>query len=175
MVFPGPLTDLCAWVDFYTSIPQQGVKYQLWYLKCFWWRGDLYKYPMTNILKDGRVLVHLGFRLKILPMPLTDLNAWVVFCTSSPQQCVKYQLWYLKNKLRRGISINIPWKLYYGRQSSCPLRVYVRDIAQAFNWLKCLGGFLQFKPTAWCQISDLIFEKKQVWRVISINIPWKLY
>ena len=26
-VFPGPLTNLCAWVDLYTSISQQGVKY----------------------------------------------------------------------------------------------------------------------------------------------------
>jgi hypothetical protein len=26
--------------------------------------------------------------------PLTDLNAWVGFCSSSPQQGVKYQLWY---------------------------------------------------------------------------------
>ena len=28
-VLPGPLTDLSAWVDFFTSRPQQGVKYQL--------------------------------------------------------------------------------------------------------------------------------------------------
>jgi hypothetical protein len=32
MVFPGPLTDLSAWVGFCTSSPQQDVKYQLWYL-----------------------------------------------------------------------------------------------------------------------------------------------
>jgi hypothetical protein len=30
-----------------------------------------------------------------LPEPLTDLSAWMGFCTSSPQQGVKYQLWYL--------------------------------------------------------------------------------
>ena len=27
----------------------------------------------------------LGFQSKVLPGPLTDLNAWVGFCTSSPQ------------------------------------------------------------------------------------------
>jgi hypothetical protein len=29
-VLPGPLTDLSAWVGFWTSIPEQGVKYHLW-------------------------------------------------------------------------------------------------------------------------------------------------
>jgi hypothetical protein len=36
----------------------------------------------------------LRFKSKELPGPLTDLSAWVGFCTSSPQQGVKYQLWY---------------------------------------------------------------------------------
>jgi hypothetical protein len=43
------------------------------------------------------------------------------------------------------------------RQSSCPLGVSIKGIGRAFNWLKCLGGFLHLKPTAWCQISTLIF------------------
>jgi hypothetical protein len=47
---PGPLTDASAWVGFCTSSPQQGVKYQLWYL-IFFMEGGLYKYPMKNILK----------------------------------------------------------------------------------------------------------------------------
>jgi hypothetical protein len=46
-------------------------------------------------IKDGKVLDHLEIRSKILPEPLTDLSAWVGFCTSSPQQDVKYQLSYL--------------------------------------------------------------------------------
>jgi hypothetical protein len=50
--------------------------------------------------------------------------------------------------------------------------VYVKGIARAFNWLKCLGGFLQLKPTAGCQISTLIFDFF-LWRGVSINIPWK--
>jgi hypothetical protein len=35
-----------------------------------------------------------GCQSKVLPGPLTDLSAWVVFCTSSPQQGVKYQFLY---------------------------------------------------------------------------------
>jgi hypothetical protein len=42
------------------------------------------------------------------------------------------------------------------------------------NWLKCLDGIMHHKPTARCQISILIFEKK-LWRGFSINIPWKIY
>jgi hypothetical protein len=46
-------------------------------------------------IKDGKVLVHLGYKSKVLPGSLTDLSAWVGFCTSSPQQGVKYKfvLW----------------------------------------------------------------------------------
>ena len=46
-------------------------------------------------------------------------------------------------------------------------------IAWVFNWRKCLGGIMHLNPTARCQISILIFEKK-LWRVVSINIPWKI-
>jgi hypothetical protein len=43
-------------------------------------------------IKDGKVLAHLGFKSTIFPGTLPDLSAWVGFCTSSPQQGVKYQL-----------------------------------------------------------------------------------
>jgi hypothetical protein len=49
-------------------------------------------FPMNFFYKDGKVLNHLEFRSKVLPRYLTDLNAWVSFRTSSPQQGVKYQL-----------------------------------------------------------------------------------
>jgi hypothetical protein len=54
--------------------------------------GDLYKYYITKYIKDGKVLVHLGIQPKVFSGPLTELSAWVGFCTSSPQQGVKYQL-----------------------------------------------------------------------------------
>jgi DNA-directed RNA polymerase subunit H (RpoH/RPB5) len=34
---------------------------------------------------DGKVLDELGFKSKVLPGFLTDLSAWVGFCTSSPE------------------------------------------------------------------------------------------
>ena len=43
-------------------------------------------------IKDGKVLARLGLQSKELPGSLTDVSAWVGFCTSSPQQGVKYQL-----------------------------------------------------------------------------------
>jgi hypothetical protein len=85
-------------VGFCTSSPQQGVKYQLWYLILFYGGGSLL-ISREKYIKDGKVLDHLGLRSKILAGPFTDLSVWVGFCTSSPQQGVKYQLWYLKKKI----------------------------------------------------------------------------
>ena len=75
-------------------------------------------------------------------------------------------------KLWSGVSINIPWKIYQGRESSCPLWAYVKGIALAFNWLKCLCGIMHLKPTAGCQISTLIFENK-LWRGGLYKYPMK--
>jgi len=58
--------------------------------------------------KDGKVISHVGFKSNVLPGPLTDLRVWVGFCNSSPQQGVKYQLWYLDYGGRN--PIYIPWK-----------------------------------------------------------------
>jgi hypothetical protein len=44
---------------------------------------------------------------------------------------------------------------------------YACVTGRVFNWLKCLGGIMHLTPTAECQISILIFEKK-LWR-------WGLY
>ena len=38
-------------------------------------------------IPNGKVLAHLGFKSG-------HLSAWVGFCTSNPQQGVRYQLWY---------------------------------------------------------------------------------
>jgi hypothetical protein len=54
--------------------------------------GDLYKISHEKYIKDGKVLAHLEFRSKVFPGPLADIRAWVGFCTSRPQQGVKYQL-----------------------------------------------------------------------------------
>jgi hypothetical protein len=47
---------------------------------------------------------------------------------------------------------------------------YLKGIARVFNWLKCLGGIMHLKPTAGCQISNLIFERN-CGGGISTNIP----
>jgi accessory gene regulator protein AgrB len=72
----------------------------------------------------------------------------------------------------RWVSINIPWKIYQERQSSCPPGVWIKDIARFINWLKCLCGIMHLKPTAGCQISTLIFG---FGRTVSMHIPWKIY
>ena len=56
------------------------------------WRVGSLLISHEKYIKDGKVLAYLGFQSKIFPGPLTDLSAWVGgFCTSSPQQGVKYQ------------------------------------------------------------------------------------
>ena len=65
-----------------------------------------------------------------------------------------------QKKLWRGVSINIAYIIYQERQNSCPLWAYVKGITQVFKRLKCLGGLMHLKHTAGCQISILIFEKK---------------
>jgi hypothetical protein len=52
-----------------------------------WWVSYHEKY-----IKDGKVFAHLEFESKEVPEPLTELSAWVGFCTSSPQQCFKVDI-----------------------------------------------------------------------------------
>jgi len=56
---------------------------------------------------------------KVLPVPLTELIAWVGLCTSSPHQGVKYQIWYLYDFW--GDHIYNPWTIANGWQSSSSL------------------------------------------------------
>jgi len=83
-VLPKSLTDISAWVGFYTSSPQQGVKCQLRLKNKFW--GIFLNMPWK--IPDGKVLAHLGLNSKVFSRPLTDLRFWEDFCTSCPQQGV---------------------------------------------------------------------------------------
>jgi hypothetical protein len=75
------------------------------------------------------VLAHFGVNSKILFGSLTDLSALVGFCTSSPQQGVKYQLQYLD--LGGGI---YKYTMKNSKhQSSCSLGVQIKGIAQTLN------------------------------------------
>jgi hypothetical protein len=134
---------IIAWVGFCTSSPQEGVKYQLCYMDFF---GGHPIYNPCKIDNGRQSPSHLQLRSKVLPGRLSDISAWLGFCTSSRQQGVNYQLWYLdfllggpykyhmKNSQRRakfffacGLDqrylINIPWTFASGRQSSFSLRV----------------------------------------------------
>ena len=90
-VLPEPLTDWSTWVGFCTSSPHKGIKYRLCYLDFLWG----HKHIPWKIAKGRQSFSLLGIRSNVLHVPLTDLSALVEFCTSSSQQGVKYQLWYL--------------------------------------------------------------------------------
>ena len=97
---------------------------------------------------ENKVLDHLEFISKVLPGHLTHLSALVVFCTSTSQQGVKYQL-----------DIWISGEFYEYSRKNCQRR----EKFMTFNWYKFLGGILHFKPTAGCQISTLIFGLGDLW------------
>jgi hypothetical protein len=109
-------------------------------------------------------LIYLGLKSKVFAGPLTDLSAWVGFCTSSPQQGVKYKpTQALKSANDSGNTFDLIPKW----SRTLPSLIY-------FSWniyrdplhkkeIKC-------KPTTWCQISTLIFEKKYYGWGVSINI-----
>ena len=81
-------------------------------ISVFFMEGRSLLISNEKYIKDGKVLDHLGIKWTVLPGPLAELSAWVGFYTSSPQQDVKYQLWYLIFFYGGEVSINIPWKIY---------------------------------------------------------------
>jgi hypothetical protein len=90
-VLPGLLTDLSAWVG---SAPQahsrvSNINFDNLIFFVEW--GSLY-ISHEKYIKGDKVLAELRFKSNVLPGPVTDLSAWVGFCTSSPQQGVKYQI-----------------------------------------------------------------------------------
>ena len=130
------------------------------------WRGGLYKYSIKNMSSTAKFLPTF-----VYVKGIARVFNWL--------KCLG-GIMHLKPTAGCQIStlifgfgrdpMHIPWKITAGRQSSFPLGVYVKCIARAFNWLKCLGGIMHIRPTAGCQISILIFEIK-LWRGVSINIP----
>ena len=87
------LTEVPGWVSAPLAHSRvSNINFDIWFF-CF--EGGLYKYPIKIYIKDGKVLAHLEIKSKVLSWHLTDWNACVGLCTSSPQQVVKYQLWYL--------------------------------------------------------------------------------
>ena len=131
------------------------INFDIWILLC---GGGLYKYLMKNISRTAKFLPIFGFRLTVLPGSFYWLKCLGGIMHLKPTAGYQISILIFENKLWRGVSMNIPWKIYQGRQSSWPLGVLFKGIARAFNWLKCLGGFLHLKPKVGCQISTLIFD-----------------
>jgi hypothetical protein len=117
-----------------------------------------------------------GFQSMVLPWSLTDLSAWVGFRTSSPQQGVKYQLWYLKNKLwRGGVLVRKPTQALKS----------VKDQGNTFDWnpkwTKTLPLSIYFScdiykdppPQKKIEISKLIFDTLHL-GIQSKVLPWSL-
>jgi hypothetical protein len=59
-VLPGPLTDLSAWVDFYTYKPTAGCQISTLIFEFFFMEGWSLLISHEKYIKDSKVLDHLG-------------------------------------------------------------------------------------------------------------------
>ena len=125
-VLLGPFTDLRALVGFCSSRPQDGVKYQLWYLDFVWW--DPINIPLKIGNRREMLFSQLGLMSKVLLWPLSDLFACLGNCTSSPHQGFKYQIWYFYFCMRDPIII--PWTIGNGPHISlgCQISTLISGI-----------------------------------------------
>jgi hypothetical protein len=80
---------------------------------------------------------------------------------------INFDIW---KQIVEGCLYKYPMKNISRTAKFLPIFGKVKSIFRVFNWLKCLGGIMHFKPTEGCQISTLIFENK-LWKGFSINIP----
>ena len=129
------------------------INFDIWF--CFM-EGDLYKYPTKKYIKDGKFLDHLGFKSKVFPGPLTDLIAWVGFCTSSPQQGVKYQLWYVIFFMEGGGSLWISHEKYI---KDGKVLDHLGLNSKVFPGpLTDLSACLGFAPQAHSRVSNINFD-----------------
>jgi hypothetical protein len=86
-VLPGPSTELGAW----DSAPQADIRMSKLNVL-----GVCSIHIFCKICKipNCKILVHFVLKSRVLPGPFFNLSVWVGFCTWSPQQGVKLQLWY---------------------------------------------------------------------------------
>jgi hypothetical protein len=106
--------------------------------------------------KDGKVLSHLEFNSKVLPLPFSDLSIWVGW-DSVPQvhsRVSNIDFWYLDF----GGSYKYPMKNCQRTAKFFPTWGLIQRYCPGFIWIQCLGGILHLQPTAGCQICTLIFE-----------------
>jgi hypothetical protein len=74
-------------------------------------------------------------------------------------QNINFDIW---KKIMEGGLYKYPIKNISRTARFLPTFGQVKGIARIFNWHKCLGGIMHLKPTAGCQISIVIFDKKIV-------------
>ena len=105
-----------GWVSASQALSRvSNINFDIWFF--FWREGVPINIPWK--IPNSKVLAHLGFKSKVLPGPLTDLGVWVGFCTSSPQQGVKYQPSISMKCLALGHSL-----LYIYQRHSRNFRIY---------------------------------------------------
>ena len=133
--------------------------------------GGLYEYPI-KIYQWRQSSCPLGISIKGIVRAFNWLKCLGGFLHVKPTVGCQISTLIFYFFLWKGVSMNILWNIYQGLQIFCPLGVSIKDIIRFSNWFKCLGGFPHLKPTAWCQLSNLIFENK-LRRGVSMNIPKK--
>jgi hypothetical protein len=148
-------------------------KYQLWF-----WKpivvGGLYKYPIKNLLRTAKFLPTF-WQVKGIARVFNWLKCLGGIMHLKPTAECQISTLIFKKKRWRGVFINIPWKIYQGRQSSCPLLAKLKVLPGSLTDFKCLGGIMHLKPTAGFQNINFDIWKQIVEGGVSINIPWKIY
>ena len=140
----GGLYEYPVWV----SAPQahsrvSNINFDIW---IFFWRGDLYKYSMKNILRTAKFLPTWGVSIKGVVWAFNWLKCLGGFQHLKPLAGCQISTLIFEFCFVEGSLYNIPSKIYQGRHSSCPLVVSIKDIARVFNWFKCLVGVRTSSP-----------------------------
>ena len=151
-VVPGPWTDICAWVGFCTSSPQQGVNYHL--------KRQVGKNFAVGIVSWDIYRAHPLSIKKSNPSG-QELCCWDFFMVGllhlKPTAGCQISTLTFKNNCGGGGRISHE---KFPTAKCLQMRTWGlnKRYFRAFNWLKCLCGFLYLKPTTGCQLSTLIFD-----------------
>ena len=123
--------------------------------------GGLYKYPIKNLSRTAKFLPTF-WQVK----GIARVFNWLKFLggimhlkPTAGFQNISFDFW--KQIVEWGL-YKYPITNISRTAKFLPTFGQVKGIVRVFNWLKCLVGIMHLKPTSECQISTLIFEKKNV-------------
>jgi hypothetical protein len=124
--------------------PQEGKNFAIGNFSC-----DIYR-----AIPNGKVLAHLGFRSWVLFVPLTDLSAFLVFLTSSPQQGANNRLIFdfFCRKVRGSINMNFSWDIYRATPLSKQKSNIIADIWHPGVGLRCRNTTRHISQLTICAI-----------------------